>query len=66
MGNGINWPARAYIYGTWGYALNRARERATEFEQRMWLYRAVLDGEPVWVVTFDPKRRERINGRTHV
>ena len=45
MGNGINWPARAYIYGTWGYALNRARDRAAKFQQRMWLYRGVLDAQ---------------------
>lgn len=52
------WPARAYVYGTWGYALERARELATEKNQKTYLYRSSLDGEPVWVVAWDPKPRE--------
>jgi len=49
------WPALAYVYGTWGYALNRARELATEKQQKTYLYRSLLNGEPVWVVSWDPK-----------
>lgn len=54
-----DWPARAYVYGTFGYALERAREMAAARQQRMWLYRGVLDGEQVWVAAWDPKRRDR-------
>ena len=50
-----SWPARAYAYGTWGYALARAREHARERHQRVYLYRAALDDEPVWVAAWDPK-----------
>lgn len=52
------WPAQAYVYGTWGYALARARELATEKNQKTYLYRASLNGESVWVVSWDPKPRE--------
>ena len=51
-----SWPARAYAYGTWGYALERAREHARERRQRVYLYRGALDGEAVWVAAWDPKR----------
>lgn len=51
-----DWPARAYIYGTWAYALNRAREHSTERNQKTYLYASTLDGETVWVVAWDPKR----------
>lgn len=52
----VDWPARAYVYGTWGYALSRARELAAGDGQKMYLYAGVLDGEQVWVVGWDPKR----------
>ena len=48
------WPARAYVYGTWGYALNRARDMAAERNQRFYLYAGLLDGERVWVAALDP------------
>lgn len=54
----LDWPARAYVYTSWGYALSEARARAERFQQRMWLFRATLDGEQVWVVSWDPKRRD--------
>ena len=50
-----SWPARAYTYGTWRYALARAREHAQERHQRVYLYRGDLDGEAVWVAAWDPK-----------
>ncbi|HEY9352363.1 MAG TPA: hypothetical protein VIP28_03885 [Nocardioides sp.] len=49
------WPAMAYVYGTWGYALKRARELATEKQQKTYLYRSSFNGEPCWVVSWDPK-----------
>lgn len=49
------WPAMAYVYGTWDYALSRARELATEKQQKTYLYRSSLHGEPCWVVSWDPK-----------
>ena len=49
------WPALAYIFGTWGYALNRARELATEKQLRTYLYRGSMNGRPCWVVSWDPK-----------
>ena len=52
------WPAVAYVYGTWEYALNRARELATEMQQKTYLYRGSLNGQPCWVVSWDPKPRE--------
>lgn len=52
------WPAQAYVYGTWDYALERARELATEKQQKTYLYRSSLNGEPVWVVSWDPKPKE--------
>lgn len=58
------WPAMYYLYGVWGYALQEARTRATDQSNRrgepvkMYLYRAMLDGTPVWVVSWDPKKRE--------
>jgi hypothetical protein len=52
----VNWPARAYVYGTWGYALDQARDRVKRAKQKMYLYKGVLDGEPVWVVSWDPKK----------
>lgn len=53
------WPARAYIYGTWDFALSQARDRARRFTQRMYLYQSTLDGDSVWVVSWDPKRGPR-------
>lgn len=52
------WPAQAYVYGTWDYALARARELATEKQQKTYLYKAALNGESVWVVSWDPKPEE--------
>lgn len=49
------WPALAYVYGTWGYALSRARELATEKNQKTYLYRASLGDRAYWVVSWDPK-----------
>lgn len=49
------WPALAYIFGTWEYALNRARDLATEKQQRTYLYRGSMNGRPCWVVSWDPK-----------
>jgi hypothetical protein len=51
-----DWPARAWVYGTWGYAVERAREQAARRRLRMWVYAGVLDGESVWVAALDPKR----------
>jgi hypothetical protein len=57
MGVVVNdWPAMAYVYGTWGYALARARERAKSHQQKMYLYQGVLNGETVWVVSWDRKK----------
>lgn len=52
----IEWPARSYIYGVWEYALSQARDRAQRNNQKMYVYRGELDGEAVWVVSWDPKR----------
>lgn len=51
----MNWPARAYVYGTWEYALHRAWEHATERKQKVYVYQGELDGETVWVASWDPK-----------
>lgn len=50
-----SWPALAYVYGTRDYALERARELAAEKQQKTHLYRASLNGQPYWVVSWDPK-----------
>jgi hypothetical protein len=52
----LTWPARAWVYGTWGYAVSCARDEATRRRQRVWVYAGMLDGEPVWVASLDPKR----------
>lgn len=57
-----SWPAMAYFYGTWGYALSRAREIARERNQRVRLYRGTFDakgfapGKPVWIVDWEVQR----------
>lgn len=51
-----SWPARAYVYGVWEYALGRAIEHSAERNQKTYVYASTLDGEPVWVVAWDPKR----------
>lgn len=68
--DGPGWPAMSYVYGTWAYALERAREHATERNQRVWLYRAEVNGELQWIVAWDPKPRhcvvcidERVYGK---
>lgn len=50
------WPACAYVYGVWEYALGRALEHSAERHQKTYLYAGTLDGAPVWVVAWDPKR----------
>lgn len=50
------WPARAYVYGTFGYALTLTIWRANQMGQKMYLYKGVLDGESVWISSWDPKR----------
>lgn len=52
----VAWPARAYVYGTWGYALSRARDLSADMNEKTYLYSGTLDGESVWVVAWDPKR----------
>jgi hypothetical protein len=49
------WPALAYVYSDWGYALSRARELATEKNQKTYLYQTTLGGRTYWVVSWDPK-----------
>jgi hypothetical protein len=51
----MEWPAFAYLYTTWGYALIRAREHATERQLHTYLYAVTLNGEPFWAVSWDPK-----------
>lgn len=53
------WPARAWVYGTWGNAVSQAREHAGRHRQRVWVYAAHLDGEPAWVASLDPRREQR-------
>ncbi len=50
-----DWPARAYAYGTWAYALNQTLERVDRARQKMYVYKGELDGEIVWVGSWDPK-----------
>lgn len=58
----MTWPALAYFYGTWGYALSRANEIAAERQQRVRLYRSFLSAKgcppdvPVWVVDWEVQR----------
>lgn len=52
-----NWPARAYIYGTWGYALWNARILATERKMKVYVYQGFLDNDRIWAVSWDPKER---------
>lgn len=52
----IDWPARAYIYGTYGFALRETIIRAKNHKQKMYLYRGTLNGEWVWVAAWDPKK----------
>lgn len=54
----ISWPARARVFGNWPYALSRAFDEARERHQKVWVYRGNLDGEEVWVVSLDPKKRK--------
>lgn len=56
----INWPAMLYIYGTWAYALDRAREVVTRQNRKMYLYQGVVNGELVWIVSWDPKKPTRV------
>lgn len=49
------WPAVAYCYLGWGYALNRAREYAAQRKLKTYVYKSTLEGSPVWVVSWDPK-----------
>lgn len=51
----VGWPAQAYVYGTFGYALTQTVQRARSHRQKMYLYRGTLDGETVWVSSWDPK-----------
>jgi len=53
----MNWPAFAYLYGTWGYALNRALEHSRERKQKVYLYRAWFGSKNWWVVSWDPKEK---------
>lgn len=48
----------SYVYGTWGYALDQARDRATRHGQRMHLYKADVNGRARWVVAWDPKESD--------
>lgn len=50
------WPARAYVYGTWEYAFNQTVQRAKSRGLKMWLYKSELNGEPVWVSSWDPRK----------
>lgn len=53
----VSWPAGFYIYHTWEYALSQARSLAVRHQQKLFIYRGCLDGDPVWVVSWDPKKR---------
>lgn len=58
----MSWPALAYVFGTWGYALEQARALAAEHHQRVRLYRSTLNakaypsGQSVWVVDWEVQR----------
>lgn len=54
----IEWPAMCYIYGTWGYAFDQTRDRATKKKQKMYLYQSELNGTLVWVASWDPKKEK--------
>ena len=53
--NTIEWPAMYYVYGTYGYALEQTLARVARRKQKMYLYRAKVNGEMVWVSSWDPK-----------
>lgn len=53
-----DWPARAYCYGTFGYALSQTILRAKAHKQQMFVYQGVLDGEVVWIGSWDPKKEK--------
>lgn len=53
----MTWPAFAYLYGTWEYALQRAIEHANERKLKVYLYRASLLDREWWVVSWDPKEK---------
>lgn len=52
-----DWPAMAYVYGTWGYALDRALAFAAERHLKQHVYQGTLNDELVWVVSWDPKSK---------
>lgn len=54
----MNWPAFAYLYGTWGYALTNARDHASERRQKVYLYRAEMNGRWWWVASWGPEGPE--------
>ena len=51
------WPAFAYLFGTWGYALQRALDLNARYKQKIYLYQAEMNGRPWWVTSFDPKEK---------
>lgn len=54
----MSWPARAYVYGTFGYALSQTIKRAKRKNQHMFVYKSTLNGETVWVGSWDPKEKK--------
>lgn len=51
------WPAFARLFLTRLFALSEARNQATRYGQRIYVYRAQMDGHWFWAVSFDPKER---------
>lgn len=52
------WPAAAYVYLTWAYALARAREQATQRGQRVYVRRAKIEGRWMWITSWDRRPKE--------
>ena len=50
-----DWPAFAYIYGTWGYALARAIEHSKQRHQKVYVFKVDFPERSWWVVSWDPK-----------
>lgn len=53
----MTWPAFAYLYGTWGYALNQALEHSRERNQKVYVYQARFGSRNYWVASWDPKEK---------
>lgn len=53
---GGEWPAMAYIYGTFGYALTETITRAFARKQKMYIRKVTVEGMPVWMASWDPRK----------